>query len=143
MIVVDASVAFKWLKSKDEPYHKQAVLILQDHISALNKIIVPHILFIEIANSLVTKTSTSIKTVQDDIRYLYKINLEINYPERSEIAFAAKLAKENKTSVYDMIYAAVAKKNKTILITADEKFIQKSKFSFVKSLREYVSGTKI
>lgn len=139
MIVVDASVAFKWLKSKDEPYHKEALLILREHISNRNKILVPDILFIEIANSLVTKTDTTDKTIRDDLESLYSFNLEIRVPDISDITEAARQAKKNNTTVYDMLYAVVAKKHNTILVTADERFVRKTKFSFVKLLSEYSS----
>ncbi len=136
MIVVDASVAFKWFKSKNEPFHKEAVLILSDHLSGRNKILVPHILLIEIANSLVTKTDTTDKTIKEDLEYLHKVNLEIIIPEANDILESANLARRNKTTVYDMLYAVLAKKLKTTLITADERFVRITKFAHVKLLSE-------
>lgn len=139
MIVVDASVAFKWLKSKDEPFHKQALVILADHLSERNKILVPDILFVEIANSLVTKTNTTDTTIKDDLESLYSFNLEVEIPDAGDIIKTADLAKKNKTSVYDMLYAVIAKKYNTTLITADEKFVKKTKFPHMKLLSEYSS----
>lgn len=139
MIVIDASVTFKWLKSKDEPYHKKALLILQEHLSGRNKILVPNILFIEIANSLVTKTDTTDSTIRDDLESLYSFNLEVKIPDASDITEAARQAKKNKTTVYSMLYAVVARKHNAILITADERFAAKTKFPFVKLLSEYSS----
>lgn len=138
MIIIDASVAFKWFKSKDEPYHKEAILILQEHLSDRNKILVPNILFVEIANSLVTKTNTTEATVRTDLNSLYKFDLHVYIPESIDIIRAAKLAKQNSTSVYDMLYAVVAQKHNTILITTDERFVKRTKFPFVKLLSEYL-----
>lgn len=139
MITIDASVVFKWLKSKNEPYHKEALFLLQDHLSNRNRILAPNILFIEIANSLVTKTETTDITVQDDLDYLYKIDLQVVISDTEMIKETARLAKEYKTTVYDMLYAVIAQKHNTLLITADEKFIRKTKFPFVKLLSEYKS----
>lgn len=137
MIVTDASVVFKWLKSKDEPYHEEALVILQSHLSNRNKIIIPHILFVEIANSLVTKTDTTVKTITDNLKYLFGVNLEVKLPDANDIIESSKLSKKYKTAVYDMLYAVMAKKHKTVLITADEKFVRKTQFPFVKLLSEY------
>ena len=137
MIVVDASVAFKWLKIKDEPYHNEAILILQEHLSDRNKILVPNILFIEIANSLVTKTDTKDATIRNDLKYLYGFHLEVKIPDESDIIEAAKLAKKNQTTAYDMLYAVIAQKHNTTLITADARFVKKTKFPFTKLLSSY------
>lgn len=136
MIVTDASVAFKWLKNENEPHYDRVVTLLQNHLTKKEEILIPYLLFIEIANALVTKTEINQKTVEKNLKFLYKLNLKIYQPTAKELLSTAKLAKKYKTSVYDMLYAVVAKANKCNLITADEKFRQKTGFKFIKLLSE-------
>ena len=135
MIVTDASVVFKWVKTQ-EPYYDKALKLLRSHLKEREKIIVPHLLFIEIANALATKTKNTKETIRKDLNYIFKANLEVYIPDNKDILNTANLAKEYKTSAYDMLYAVVAKKHKTKLITADANFINKTKFKFVKHLKD-------
>ena len=134
MIVVDASIATKWI-FKEESF-ELAELILQNHLENKEKIIVPNLLFIEVSNVLATKSSTTLPQIEKDLRFLFKTNLEVRNMTPDEIILASKLAKKYKTSVYDMLYAVVANKHKTILYTSDANFIKKTKFKFVKHLKE-------
>lgn len=136
MIVIDASVAFKWLKSENEPYHKEAIKILKDHLGKKTEILAPDLIFIEIANALVTKSSTTHATIKKDLSFLFKANLKIFEPSQKDIFKSSELAKKHKTTVYDMLYAVIAKKNKTILVTADDSFVQKTGFKFVKHIKD-------
>ncbi|MBI5621043.1 PIN domain-containing protein, partial [Candidatus Gottesmanbacteria bacterium] len=54
-----------------------------------------------------------------------------------DVVKSALLAHKKKTSVYDMLYAVIAKRLGTDLITADDQFVRKTKFSHVKLLSEY------
>lgn len=137
MIVVDASVAFKWLKHRDETHRKQAMALLERHVLDQIRITVPDFLFLEIANALVTKTSTRAKTVQKDLHTLFDSDLEIYRISKEDIMKSAFLANRKKTSVYDMIYAVIAKKLKVTLVTADQKFLASTKFRHVKLLSDY------
>lgn len=134
-MIIDASIAIKWLK-KEEESSQEALQILESFISGKDKIIVPSLFFIEVANSLVTKSNTTIDIIKKELDYLFRINLSSYDPDSKDIHKTSFLAKKYKTSVYDMLYAVVAKKHKTILITADDKFIQKTKFSFVKHISQ-------
>ena len=140
MIVVDASVAIKWIEKEEDS--EKAVLLQKSHLLKQNEIIVPQLIYFEIANTLSTKSKVEEKYIELGINIVYNTDLKIEQLERSDLLKASNLAKKYKTSVYDMIYAVVAKKYDTILITTDEKFIQKTKFSYVKLLSEYTAGTK-
>lgn len=137
MIVLDASVVFKWFKSTGEEHHSKSNQLLKQHLSNKNKIIVPQFLFLEIANALGTKTSTTIETAKKNMRSLYKFNLEVYNTDEKDIVTSLAQAHKHKTSVYDMLYAVVAKRNKCKLITADSKFIEKTKFSHVVHISRY------
>ena len=136
MIVIDASVALKWIK-EEELFRDKALELFQNHKTDKNQIIVPDLIYIEVSNVLVTKSSFTDDNVKQALRFLFKAELK-NY-ELSEkyLVDTSVLAKKYQTSVYDMLYAVIAKKLKTVLITADVKFIQKTNFPYVKLLSEY------
>lgn len=132
MIVIDASVANKLVL--DEEGHELVKKIFRSHISETEPIIVPDFLLYEIANTLATKGALSVNRITRSLTKIYRANLNIHHCDEIEVKVAANLAKKYKTSVYDMLYVVVAKKHKADLITADEKFINQTKFKFVKLL---------
>lgn len=139
MIFVDSSVAFKWLKSKNEPFFERATRLLEGHIRGEIRIGTLSLLFVEIANVLTTKTATKLKVVHADLLKLYGFGLEFYRETKEDVVTSALLARKHKTSVYDMLYATVAKRLGTDLITADETFVRKTKFSHVRLLSEFVT----
>jgi len=136
MIVVDSSIIVKWIKA-DEVDSGKARIIYDQYKANKVQIIVPQFVFIELANYLVTKSRTTINHIRKLINFLINLGLEIHQIKDNEIVEATLLAKKSGTTVYDMLYAVVANKHKVLLITADEKFIKKTKFPFVKLLSEY------
>src|SRR3972149_638099 len=135
MIVIDASVARKWILEKEE-YSDKALLIYKDHIEGKETVLVPELLFIEVANTLVTKSQLTIDEVSKGLSFVYKASLNTGGVDEKNILKISRLAKKYSTSVYDMLYAVIAKENKTILVTADEGFIQKTGFKFVKHIKD-------
>ena len=133
MIVIDASIAVKWIKTEEADSEK-AKAIYNQHIYGKEKIIVPQWFFIEIGNYLVTQSKSSSNHIGKLMDFLFSLNLEIYQVREDDITEAVLLAKQFKTTVYDMLYAVVAKKNKTILITADDRFRRLTQFSHVKLL---------
>lgn len=93
-------------------------------------------LFIEVANALATKSRISVPNIRKSLQFLFKADLGIATQLNIDILTAAKLAKKYEESVYDMLYATIAKRLKITLITADEKFKAKTKFRHVKLLSE-------
>ncbi|MBI2039954.1 type II toxin-antitoxin system VapC family toxin [Candidatus Microgenomates bacterium] len=133
MIVIDASVANKLVLPYEEG-HIKVKEIFQNHSDGLERIISLDLLLYEVANTLATKATIPQRAVTRSITIIYKTQIEIYHPTEDDVKEAARLAKKYKTSVYDMLYAVVAKANGTILITADEQFIKQTKFKFVKLL---------
>jgi predicted nucleic acid-binding protein len=137
-MVIDASIGVKWVL-ESEVNRDKARFILQRLIDGLEEIIVPDLFYYEIANTFATKSEISLRISQESLRGILKFNLRIYRPDRQDIIDSTQLAKKNKTTVYDMVYAVVAKKLGTLLITADERFVKKTKFPHVKLLSEYSS----
>lgn len=136
MIVLDASIIFKWIV-KNEDYRDRAIKLLERHMEGTEEILVPELLFYEIANVLATRTKTSDSAIRKGIMLLYESSFNVYAVDRNLLLEAAFLAKKHKTSVYDMVYAVIAKHKKSFLITADEGFIKKINFPFVKSIKDY------
>lgn len=135
MIIVDSSVAFKWFNTQEQDIHK-AFNLLNLHLSNENIIIVPELIFYELTNSWSTKSELSINDVSDNIKLLKKYNLKVNSVNFGLLNKASKFSKKYQVSVYDAIYAVLAKERKCSLITADNKFADKVNLSFIKKLSE-------
>lgn len=136
MIVIDTSVAMKWLLTEEEESITKARLLLKDHLAKKNEILAPDLIFYEIANALATKTKVPQLIVTKLVKRIYSFNLKIYHPLEADVLDSARLAKRHNSTVYDMLYAVVAKKHKTELVTSDANFIKKTKFKFVKHLKE-------
>jgi len=74
MIVADASIVIKWI-SPLEQNHEKAMFLYQKHLKIEEEILVPELLFIEVANYLATKTATNEKDIEEGLRFLYQSNL--------------------------------------------------------------------
>lgn len=133
MIVLDASVATKFINTQEKESNI-AEKLFQAHIEETEKILVPTILFFEVANALATKADLKEEYIKRGLSLLYNANFVICEVNQGDMIEAALLAKKYKTSVYDMVYAVIAKNKKVNLITADNKFANKVNFSFVQTL---------
>ena len=134
MIVIDTSVAVKLIFHEEKSEIAKQLLIF--HIKGVEQIIVPHFLFIEVANVLATKTKFATPDIKRGLEFLYNSNFLIHEITQADLIYASILAKEHKTSVYDMIYAVIAKNKKIKLVTADDKFVKKVGWPFVQSLKQ-------
>lgn len=140
MIVVDASVVNKLFLPPEEN-RDQAEMILDSHLKGLNQIIVPGLLFYEVANTLATKTGLSLSKIKSNLKDLEDINLHVEHVTFELLNRAVTLSKKYKVSVYDAAYAVLAKEKKCELITADSKFISQVKLSYVKNLKDFSTGS--
>lgn len=136
MIVIDASLANKLFLPNEQDYEKVDALI-EKHDQSLEKIVIPDLLFYEVANTLATKTQISSATTTRALTKLYKLNMYIISVSEKRIKLIAKFAKKYKVSVYDATYAVIAKEKKCNLITTDSRFISQVKLPFVKDLANY------
>jgi len=133
MNVIDASVAIKLLKFTEEGVDR-AKMLLRDHLTKVSRITVPSLLYIEVANALVTKSVYTSEDIEELLDLLNSFDFVIHSFTKKNLVDAAQLSKQYKTSVYDMLYAVVAKEHGCSLITSDEIFFKKTKFPFVQLL---------
>lgn len=134
MIVIDASVANKFILPGEEGY-ALVQEIFQKHGEGTEEIIVPELLFYEVANTLATKSEIPSSQIDESLDTLFVYSLRVQQYTSSSIKKAAHFAKQHKVSVYDAIYAVLAEEKQCDLITADAKFVQQVKLPFVKLLK--------
>ena len=139
MIVIDASVVSK-LFLPLEKYHQKSKEILRRHLQKLDDIIVPDLLYYEVANALATKASLPLVKILQDLSRLEIYNFSVEHLTIKNIQQASKLSKKYKVSVYDASYAVLAEEKNCELVTADEKFVKQIGLPFVKSLQDYPSA---
>lgn len=135
MIIVDTSVALKWLNESEQD-RELAVQVYENHIEHKEEIIVPDLFYIEAANALTTKNVSSEEDIVKGIAFLFNSGLHKHAVTQENLTEAAISAKKYKTSVYDMLYAVIAKSKNAKLITADKKFARAVNLPYVQLLTE-------
>ena len=138
MIVLDASLINK-LFLPNEAGHEEVKAIIKNHLLGKEHVIVPDLLFYEVANTLATKSEIILEYTLESLSQLYALNLKVTPFSEKTINKSAEFAKEYNVTVYDAIYAVLAKQKKCELITADEKFVRAVNLPFVKTLADYKS----
>lgn len=136
MVVIDASVAWKWLVL-DEVLTEQAVRLLERFLKEEEKIIAPDIILYELGNALASKTQLSPSRIKMMWQKLVAYQITIISSDWDFIKRAIEFSKKHRTSVYDASYAVLAKQEGCSLITADDKFARQVNLSFVESLANY------
>lgn len=97
-------------------------------------VVVPDWAFVEIANTLATKSGINEKEIRDLFGLVYEMGMEIRTIDRGMLEEAMMEAKIFGVAVYDMIYAVLARKLGVDLVTVDKKFVEKVGWDFVKLL---------
>lgn len=133
MIVVDASVVFKWF-STSEPYYKEAQELLSPSSSDAINISVPDFIYLELSNAWSTKQTLPYKEVKRNLQALFELKLNMHHVTPQLLFAAIQLSTSHAVSVYDALYAALAKEMNCDLITADEKFVRQVNLSYIKLL---------
>ena len=118
--VIDASVAIKWVI--DEAGSARAASLLTG-----SRLVAPDLLLVECANVLwkkVRRAELSAEEALVAIRLLQQADVEL-VPTRHLADQAVRLALELDHPVPDCLYLALALANDWILITADDRFVQR------------------
>ncbi len=118
-LVVDASVAVKWLVS--EPLSDEALAVL----AGPGPLIAPDLLVPEVANVLWKKVRRGELTeamALERFEALSKMGLEI-LPTESITGRALALAVRASRTVYDALYVVLAEEHGCQFVTADEKLV--------------------
>lgn len=136
MVVIDASLAFKWFEIEQEEFIEKAIKILQDHLLGKNIIVAPDLILYELSNSWSTKSRLTAKEIKIYLKDLEKYQLKFEPASFDMLNKAVDLSKKYGISVYDAVYVILAKQKRYKLITADQKLAAKVNLSFVKLLKD-------
>ena len=117
MRVVDASVIVKI--AKEEEGTEEALKIKQEHVEGREKIIVPNLLFYEVANALRYAPELEEEDISNFLQILDDLDFEVIALDVKDIAKAVSWAKQKNITVYDAAYLALAREFEVELITAD------------------------
>lgn len=129
MIVVDASIALKWVVEEPGSEHAARLLELNETFGA------PDVLFAEVANVLCKKVRGGMASTRQAIVSLTELRTAIGHVE-STVALSdasLRLAIQLDHSAYDCFYLAMAG-DAGELVTADDAFIRKCRAAGVKTL---------
>lgn len=141
-VVVDASVAIKWVLEEADSEMAQA--LLDGWISEKKVILAPALLAYEITNIVYRKSlkgEISLDRAKQSIQAILETDLQLDYPEDAELCLRSiELAKRfNLPAAYDAQYLALAEREECDLWTADARLWNavKGKINWVKWLGEY------
>jgi predicted nucleic acid-binding protein len=125
-VVVDASVAAKWvLPSALEPYAEPALRLLDNYARGRQDIVVPDLFWAEIGNVLWKAARTGRLALAEAKIGLRKVTVN-RFPTVSCLPLldsALEIAGEFNRSFYDCLYVALAETSGTEFVTADEKLV--------------------
>jgi len=123
MSVLDASVVLKWFV--DEEDSDQSLRLREEFYRRKREIIVPDLLLFEVANALRYNPSFTAEEIEEAMKTLFDMGIEIITPTYSLLAKAIELAKSLDVTCYDAAYLALAEELGFEFITADEKLCRK------------------
>lgn len=137
MVVIDTSIAFKWVREEDTRH--LSLELLHQYLSGKEQVIVPDLLLYELANALSSKTKLTMKDIEQAWGLFADFNVPIFNPTPDFLQKCLRFAKKYQVTVYDASYAILAKEKKCVLFTGDEKFVQQVNLPYVKNLNQYKS----
>ena len=136
-LIIDTSVAVKWLNQDNEEHIEKADKILEDVRDGKVELFAPELLKYEVGNALLFGKKIS----SNDIKHLMSIfySLPITFvPENIHLANETySLAQNFSITYYYASFMSLAKEHGAILITENIKHQGKSQNIKVKSLGEY------
>lgn len=135
--VVDTSVALKWFLIRDEPHHQQARQLREAYLKGQCILRAPELLAFELANVLKSGKRLTSPEVIEAVHQLRELDLQLEAFRWTTLAKAVEIASACDTTVYDSYFLAMALESDSILVTADEVFLRKTRrYPGIVSLRQ-------
>lgn len=133
MVILDASVILKWFMTEEE---SEIALGFRDrHAIGEEHVIVPSLLFYEVANVLRYNTSLPDEELINLFEILKDLELSAMNPSLPELEETMLYARQKNISVYDASYVILAKRLGCDLITADKRLADHINEPFVRVLQ--------
>jgi len=136
-LVIDTSVAVKWVNKQDENYTEQSDMILRDVQEEKKYIIMPELAKYEIGNALLYKQMPFQNTLGSLATY-YSIPVQFVPQNQQQAQDTMRIAHENEITFYDATFITLAREQRAELVTDNPKH-QKKNITGVKitSLKDY------
>lgn len=116
---LDSSVAIKWFNEEEDT--DKALKIRNAHVNGNMELVVSHMLFYEVVNALRYKPDFNVTHIKRAINALFKLHMKISDFNERILERSSEIAFNENITVYDAIPVAIAEKEKTLCVTADEK----------------------
>lgn len=130
MLIIDASVAFKWFDKNEENF-EEAKKILKEHLLGKEEISVPDLFFYELTNAWVTKSALKANEIKKNLEKIKEYSLTIIPVNYVTLEKTINFAKKYAVSVYDAMYAMIALERKCTLVTADDRFVKQTNQKYI------------
>ena len=134
--VLDTSVAVKWFADEGGTEQAKADQLL-DALGRGDFILkAPELLLFEVANALMISHKFPSAKVIDSLAFLRRLKIDVELLNWSTLAKAVEIASACQATIYDSYFLALALETDSVLITADEAFLRKTRhFAKILSLR--------
>ncbi len=130
-VVIDTSVAVKWIISENEKYLEQADKLLARIKIGRLKCYAPELLKYEIGNAMISRQYTT-SYINLALKTIYNLPVEFTSSDLELARETVTISKENNMTYYDALFIALANKIKADLVTDNIKHQGKYKGKEVK-----------
>lgn len=135
-IVVDSSVAVKWINSQNETLLSRADKLLSDFEFGKVELFAPELLKYEVGNAILNK-KMDLPAIKASLATLYSIPIKF-IPLSEDMGLEAlAIAAENKVTYYDAVFVSLAKELAAVLVTDNPKHQKTSRGVKTIPLRNY------
>lgn len=136
-LVLDTSVIVKWF-SEDEDDAEYANKLRRQILEGLCDIIIPDLLFYELANALRHNPNFTAEDVQTSLDSVFDMEFDIRKVDSSVMAAAIDIAFKFNVTIYDAYFLALSQLESKPFVTADYKFTRR-----IKGFKNIVNLTEI
>lgn len=125
--VLDTSVVVKWFSEYDEDDMDRALNLRDKIMGGELSIVVPDLLFYELANALRYNPRFTNKDVKEAVKSVYDMGFDVRGIDAAITSQAIDMAFKFDVTVYDSYFMAISQIEETPFITADYKFARQMK----------------
>lgn len=125
--VLDTSVIIKWFSEYDEDDLEKAINLRYEILEGMCSVVVPDLLFYEIANALRYNPHLKSNDVKDALKAVIEMGFDVKGIETDIMDRAIEMAFKYNVTVYDASFLALSQTEKRLLVTADYKFVERLK----------------
>ncbi len=138
--ILDTSVVVKWFSKYSEDDLETSLQIRQDILDGKYAVVVPTLMFYELANALRYNPRFDAKDVNEALSSVIEMGFEVKGIEAGTMARAVETAFKFHATVYDTYFLALSQTENKSLITADYRFVERMKgFKNIIKLSDFVA----